>query len=151
MKKRVLAFAAAMVMLLGGCGKSSKYGDTFDFTMPASPTEFNLKAVYASSENENGSAGFDYNGRTYVMYGELDGELTSSDVGACLGYVVQDGVKVEAIRIFALASDSDMNFLVSADSEGVMEKPLFYRAADTADSDITIPSFIKDLGQDYWK
>ena len=140
--------AAAAALMLTACGDTSS---KIDFTMPDSPTEFNLTTVADPADETKSYAAIEYNGKTYVQFGILNGELTQSDVGPRLGYVVQDDVKIEDIGIFSLTFDADQNYLISLDDKGIMQNNTIFRNSETVGNDIEIPSFIESGNFDYWK
>lgn len=150
MKKIRIAVAAVMTALtLTACGNGTE--SKFDFTMPDTPTEF-VTTVIADSEDETTKyAAIEFDGKTYVSYGTLDGEIEQSDVGARLGYLVQDGQKLEEIGIFPLTADPEQNYLLSMDEKGIMESKTIFRNSETVGKDIETPSFIKSSDYNYWK
>lgn len=151
MKKMRIVFAAAaaaVALLMTACGDSAE--SKYDFTMPDQPTEFVTKVVNDPNEDSLSYAAVEYDGKTYVTYGTLEGELEQSDLGNCLGYMVQDGQKLEDVRIFTLAADPDQNYLLCMDKQGMMEKR-FFRNSETLGQDITTPSFIKTKDYSYWE
>ena len=149
MKKiKMFIAAAAAALMLTACGDTSS---KIDFTMPDSPTEFNLTTVADPADETKSYAAIEYNGKTYVQFGILNGELTQSDVGPRLGYVVQDDVKIEDIGIFPLTFDADQNYLISLDDKGIMQNNTIFRNSETVGNDIEIPSFIESGNFDYWK
>lgn len=77
--------------------------------------------------------------------------LSGSDVGECLGYIVQNGQKDENSRFFLLNEDTDCNYLVILETEGKMTQPSFMRAIDTQTKEITTPDYIQDLEYEFWK
>ena len=146
-KVHIAAAVAAVALLLGGCGTKNIY----DVPLPDQPVAFNTKLVTDPNDESIDYAALDFKGKTYVGYGELNGELTESDIGSCLGYLVQDGQKIEEIRIFTLASDPDMNYIFTMDNQGIMEKPTFFRNEETRERDIDTPAFIESSGYTYWE
>ena len=110
-----------------------------------------LKAYVNPDDPDDGYMSIEYKDRIYIPYGVLDGKLGGTDVGECLGYIVQDGEVVESSRVFTLSQDPDYNFLVDLNAEGFMDVPMFYRAIDTKGQDIDIPGYIYDQGYEVWK
>ena len=148
-KLRIAAAAAAVALLLTACGSSA--ASEFDFTMPDSPTEFVTTIVTDSEDSATQYPAIEFDGKTYVAYGTLDGDIQKSDVGSRLGYLVQDGQKLEEIGIFTLAADPDQNYLLSMDEKGIMENKTFFRNSETVGKDVLTPSFIKSSDYNYWK
>ena len=133
-----------ILSLLTGCSR-------IDYSLPETPIEFHTGTFVNPNDPDDAYQSLEYNGRTYIPYGTLKGQITSKDVGTCLGYVVQDGVKDENSRIYLLAEDPDANYLMNYYVGGIMDQPMFYRALDTTAQPIHIPTFIDDLGYEYWK
>lgn len=135
-----------LVFILSGCLKR------IDFSLPAEPVEFNT-GIYVSPDYSGETfLSLEYNGRTYIPYGNLKKSVNGNDVGECLGYYVQEGVKAEDVRIFLLRGDADANFLVRIDMTGFMSQPDFFRAIDTKDKKIAIPDFIEASDSDiFWE
>lgn len=146
-KKKQLSIITALCIagVLAGCGKK------IDYSLPADPIAFNTDTYVSPSDSEDTFRSIEYNGRIYIPFGTQKGNITADDLGECLGYVVQDGEKLEDSRIFLLAGDHDANFLGEFSTQNFMNPPMFLRAIDTLGEDITIPSFVEDLGYDYWK
>lgn len=145
---KIAAAAAAVVLLLTACGKSAE--SKYDFTMPDSPIEFVSTTVADPKDESLAYAAIQFNGKTYVSYGTLEGELDPAEVGSRLGYYVQDGEKIEKIGVFPLTSDPDQNYLFLMDEELVMNEITFFRNSETVGKDITTPSFIKSKNYSYW-
>lgn len=133
-----------ILSLLTGCSR-------IDYSLPQTPIEFHNGTFVNPNDPDDAYQSLEYNGRTYIPYGTLKGRITGKDVGACLGYIVQDGVKDENSRIYLLAEDPDANYLLSYYVGGIMDQPMFYRALDTTGQSIHTPRFIDDLGYEYWK
>ena len=133
-----------ILTLLTGCSR-------IDYSLPEDPIEFHTGTFVDPNDPDDAYQSIEYNGRTYIPYGTLKGHITGKDVGACLGYIVQDGVKDENARIYLLAEDPDANYLMDYYVGGIMDQPMFYRALDTTGQPIHTPSFIDDLGYEYWK
>lgn len=47
--------------------------------------------------------------------------------------------------------DTEQNFLMDYITDGVMEQPSFWRAADTKGKDLFVPAYIDSLGYEYWE
>ena len=148
MKKRLFGLilaAAFCVLFFAGCA------NRIDYSLPSNPTAFNTGTFVNPNDEDDAYQSIEYNGRTYVCYGTIKGKLDGNDVGECLGYIVQDGVKDENARVFKLTDDADGNYLVNIYVGGIMDQPIFYRAVDTAGKDIYTPKYIYDLGYDFWR
>jgi len=151
-KLKIAAVLASAAVFFAGCGsQSSQPQSKYDFTMPDPPTEFVTTTIVDSEDDTMKYAAIEFNGKTYVKYGTLNCDLDTSEVGSCLGYLVQDGHQLKEIGIFTLTSDPDMNYLVTLDSLGVMEHPSFFRNAETVGKDVSTPSFIVSENYNYWK
>lgn len=135
---------AIMLLTLAGCGHK------IDYSLPENPIEFNTSTFVNPVDSEDTYLSIDYNGRTYIAFGTFKGIVPESEMGDCLGYIVQDGVKMDDSRIFLLTADPDTNYLGRFETEGVMNQPDFFRAIDTVGKDITTPAYIDDLGYKYW-
>ena len=110
-------------------------------------------------ESDDWYLSFEYNNRTYLPYGTLKGTLKEKDLAKCIGYIVQDENSSSIIdennkdtRVYTLAEAKDNNFLmVYYIKTNLMNEPIFYRAIDTKEKDITIPKIINSLDYNYWK
>ena len=138
-------FAFFIILLLVGCGSR------IDYSLPANPIEFNTGTFINPNNPDDDYISIEYNGRTYIPYGTINGIVPKDEMGDCLGYIVQDGTKMEDSRIFLLAGDPDANYLGRFETEGVMNQPDFFRAVDTVGQEITTPKYIDDLDYDFWK
>lgn len=148
MKGKIATILATLVIAaicITGCS------GRIDYSLPDNPIEFNSSAFVNPTNAEDEYAAIEYKGRIYIPFGTLKGSLNNSDVGECLGFLVQDGQKLESVRILTLTSDDDVNFLLEQDTEGEMSQASFYRAVDTVGKEITIPAFIESLDYDYWR
>ena len=140
----IVALAILLILILAGCGSR------IDYSLPADPIEFNTGTFVNPADPDDDYISIEYNGRTYITYGTINGIVPKDEMGDCLGYIVQDGVKMETSRIFLLAGVPDANYLGRFETEGVMSQPDFFRAIDTVGKDITTPAYIDDLGYDFW-
>lgn len=140
----ILATLAIAILCITGCS------GRIDYSLPDNPIEFSSSVFVNPANAEDEYAAIEYKGRMYIPFGTLNGSLNNSDIGECLGFLVQDGQKLESVRILTLSADDDVNFLLEQDTEGDMSQASFYRAADTVRKDISIPSFIGSLDYDYW-
>ncbi len=134
-----------MIVAVTGCGSKIDYG------LPDNPIEFNTSTFANPSNEADEYSAIDYEGRKYIPFGTLKGSLGSADAGECLGYLVQEGQKLEEVRLFTLADDREVNYLVEIDTEGEMSQPSFYRAVDTVGKEIDVPPFIDSLDYAYWR
>ena len=143
---RQIVYAILFLMVfVAGCGNQ------IDYSLPSNAIEFNTGEFINPKDSEDVYTSIEYDNRTYIGYGTLKGRITNKDVENCLGYIVQDGDKMEDIRVFTLSSDANNNFLVQLSENGFMDPPVFLRAIDTVEKDIDTPSFIEDLGYAYWR
>ena len=149
-KIALVSIAAATALLLTACGESASSGSKYDFTMPDSPTEFVTTLVTDENDESKQYAAVEFDGKIYVSYGTLTEDLDQSEIGSRLGYLVQDGVKLEDIGLFPLTSDPDQNYILSMDKQGIMQNKTFFRNSETKGKEISTPSFIKSSGYDYW-
>ena len=143
--RSVVLIAAAFSLSFAGCGRR------IDYELPENPIEFHTGTFANPADLDDTYQSIEYNGRTYIGYGTLKGTIGGGDVGKCLGYIVQDGVKSLDIRIFLLNADPDANFLVQIFTDGFMNQPLFFRALDTRGKAIGIPEYVESLDYPYWK
>lgn len=149
-KLKIAAALAAAAILFAGCGAQPDSSSKYDFTIPDPRTEFVVTTITDAADDSVKYVALQFDGKTYIKYGTLNGELNSSDLGSCLGYLVQDDQKITDIGIFPLSSDPDMNYLVTLDNKGIMDKPSFFRNSETVGKDISTPSFIESEGNNYW-
>ena len=150
MKKKAISIAEACIVLLSILVLSS-CGSRIDYSLPANPIEFYTETFINPNNPDDKYISIEYNGRTYIPYGTINGIAPKYEMGDCLGFIVQDGVKMEDLRIFLLAGDPDANYLGRFETEGVMNQPDFFRAIDTVGQEIATPKYIDDLGYDFWK
>ena len=137
-------FALALATMAGCAAK-------IEARLPDNPLEFNTSEYANPSDEEDTYLSIDYRGRAYIPYGIVSGPFGNDDIGECLGYVVQDGEKLDDVRVCTLASDTDENYLVEIATEGFMDQPMVYRALDTAGKDIDTPPFVDSLDYDIWQ
>ena len=140
----LLLLILTLFAALCGCGHR------IDTTLPEDPLEFRTCNFVNPADPDDAYQSIEYRGRTYIPYGALKGRIDGNDVGACLGYPVQDGVKQEDIRICLLRGDPDANYLVRIFPNGIMDQPDFFRATDTQGKEIDTPRFIDSLGYAFW-
>ena len=143
--KLALLLLLALLAVLAGCGRGLAP------ELPEQPTEFVLEDYVNPSDPEDGYAVFPYKGRTYACYGTISRSLRAEDLGPCLGYTVQEGVKQTDLRVCLLAADPEANYLVRIPVGGFMDQPDFFRALDTAGKEIDTPDYIQSLDYDIWK
>ena len=141
----VFAALAALLLLLAGCGKR------IDSALPDTPIEFHTGLFVNPDDADDGYQSIEYNGRTYIVYGTIKHSIDGSDVGRCLGYIIQDGVIMKDERIFLLNADPDANYLVRIVTNGFMDQPVFFRALDTRGKKIETPSYIESLKYSCWE
>ena len=99
-----------------------------------------------------------YNNRTYIPYGSLKGHIKTKDIKECIGYIIQDENSSSYIdkndkdtRVYTLTKDNEENFLmVYYIGTTLMNEPDFFRAIDTNNKNINIPSFIDNEDYGYW-
>ncbi len=119
--------------------------------LPVDPIEFEM-GEFANEDNpEDGYRTIEYKGRTYLPYGTLGKTIRKNDIGTCLGYLVQDGEKLEEVRVYTLTGDTEQNYLMDYNQIGVMEQPSFWRAMDTKGKEVFTPAYIDSLGYEYWE
>lgn len=149
MNKRTLTMLISTVLIivfaLTGCGNK------IDYSLPDNPILFENGTVINPNDSDDTYLSIKYEGRTYIPYGTLSGTVTGKDIGECLGFIVQDGLQMEDVRIFLLAEDPEANYLARFETEGVMSQPEFFRAIDTIGKEVNTPDFITDLGYDIWQ
>lgn len=144
MKRLLPLFLAALLLLaLAGCGTP------VDYDLPEDPVEFHTTPFVNPDDPEDGYLAIEYEGRTYVPYGT--GSVGGTDVGPCLGYIVQDGEVRDGDRIFPLTADPELNYLAELTWQGFMDQPIFYRAIDTRGQDVKTPRFIQSLEYAFWE
>ena len=133
------------MLILAGCGKR------IDYELPVKPIEFHTGTFVNPADSDDTYQSIEYNGRTYIGYGTLKHSIDGDDVGACLGYIVQDGVIMKDVRVFLLNADPDANYLVRFSTGGIMDPPDFFRALDSKGKTINTPPYIDPLDYTYWK
>ena len=139
------AVPALAMLIMTGCGNNINY------ELPDKPEKFSTQTFISPEDKDDSYIAIEYNGRKYIPYGTLKGKLKGEDVGECLGYIVQDGTEDRNTRIYLLTADENSDYLAEINTEGFMEQPLFLRAEDTKGKNEDTPSYIKDLGYDFWR
>lgn len=99
-----------------------------------------------------------YNNRVYIPYGTLKGHIKTKDIKECIGYIIQDensssytDKNDKDTRVYTLTKDEDENFLmIYYIGTTLMSEPDFFRAIDTNNKNINIPSFIDNGDYGYW-
>ena len=139
--------AAIMLLFLAGCGKR------IDYELPEKPIEFHPGTFVNPADPDDTYQSIEYNERTYIGYGTLNGSIDGNDVGKCLGYAILDGVAVKDVRIFLLNADPGANYLylVQIFPDSFMNQPFFLRAFDTRGKTIDTPPYIDKLDYPFWK
>lgn len=148
MKNRIAAafcIASALLPVLAGCGKR------IDYELPEKPMEFHTGTFVNPADPDDSYLSIQYNGRTYIGYGTLNGSIDGTDVGKCLGYIIQDGTIMKKVRVFPLNADPDANYLVRIFTDTFMNQPFFFRALDTKGKTIDTPPYIDKLDYHYWE
>ena len=145
--KRLLcaAVSALAIFIMYGCGSSINY------ELPDEPEKFNTQTFVSPTDKDDSYIVIEYNGKKYIPYGTLKGKLKGKDVGECLGYIVQDGTEDRNTRIYLLTANENSDYLAEINTEGFMEQPLFLRAEDTKGKNTDTPSYIENLGYDFWR
>lgn len=154
MKKKLFVPILFGILILGLCGCGIKYPDLKDNAIA-----FNM-GEYTDESDDNAKYGtIEYNGRTYMPYGTLNGSLKSKNIRECIGYIIQNENSSPAVdgndketRVYTLAEDCDKNYLmVYYVGTVLMNQPDFWRAVDTKGNNIDTPKYIEPLGYNYWK
>lgn len=143
--KRLLAGAVMglTVFIMCGCGNGINYD------LPDEPQAFVMEKYVNPSDKDDDYETFVYNGRRYIPYGTLGKTLKGDDVGACLGYIVQDGVEDKGARIYLLTAADD--YLAEIFINAGMQQPIFFRAEDTIGKNTDTPSYIESLDYGIWR
>ena len=145
--KRLLCAAVSTLAIFMLCGCRSG----INYELPDKPEKFSTQTFVSPTDKEDSYIVIEYNGRKYIPYGTLKDKLKGKDVGECLGYIVQDGTEDRNTRIYMLTYNENNDYLAEINTEGFMEQPLFLRAEDTKGKNIDTPSYIEDLGYDFWR
>lgn len=129
--------------LILGCGKG------IDDTLPANPLVFE-SIDYTNPDNTSDSyMSIMYNGRIFVPFGTLENSINGKDIEACVGYIKNiENPEDTGMRIYTLKESDD--FLMNKISDTIMDQPMFYRAVDTKNSNISIPEYIASLDYAFW-
>ena len=154
MKNKLFGRFLLMLLLVGLTGCGIKYPE-----LKKDAIAFQTSSYIDKNDDDASYLTFEYNGRTYLPYGELKGFLKTSDLDKCIGYIIQDeksssivDINNKDTRIYTLSDDKENNFLMQyyiGTTE--MNQPTFYRAIDTKGKDINIPKMISDTDHNYWK
>jgi hypothetical protein len=143
-KLGVLLIPATLMMC--GCQRGS-YGINYD--LPDDPKAFVMEKYINPSDKDDGYETLVYNGRRFIPYGTTGRSINGDDVGACLGYIVQDGVEDKGARIYLLTATDD--YLAEIFINAGMQQPIFFRAEDTIGKNIDTPSYIHSLNYGVWR
>lgn len=130
--------------------------------LPENPIAFesyDMDNPYYDAEDDDGDEGYvafaaiEYNNRTYIPYGSLDGMIFPvMEYEECIGYLVDEEDPDDMdFRVYPLKDDPEHNFLATVLVSGFMEQPFYYRAIDTNEKDIEVPEYIDSYEYDYWK
>ena len=144
--KKLITLFAFIPLFFFSFGCAGMYGTV----LPSNPIAFSLFPVTDSKNTTDKYYSIEYNGRIYVPFGTAKSTLKKSDIDQCLGYL-DYGTGPNNIHICTLIADPNNDFLVRVYGYDPTEKPAFYRASDTYSQQINIPTYIMDLGFDYWK
>ena len=144
--KKVSILAVFIFISLLVCGCAGMYGTV----LPSNPIAFSSFPVTDSKNTNDKYYSIEYNGRIYVPFGTVKSTLKKSEIDQCLGYL-DFGTGPNNNHICTLTADPNNDFLVRVYGYDPTEKPAFYRASDTYHQQINIPTYIMDLGLDYWK
>ncbi len=144
--KKVSILAVFIFISLLICGCAGMYGTV----LPSNPIAFSSFPVTDSKNTNDKYYSIEYNGRIYVPFGTVKSTLKKSEIDQCLGYL-DYGTGPNNNHICTLTADPNNDFLVRVYGYDPTEKPAFYRASDTYHQQINIPTYIMDLGLDYWK
>ena len=143
-KLGVLLISATLMMC--GCQRGS-YG--INYELPDEPIKFSTQTFVSPVDKNDTYSAIKYNDRLYLPYGTLDKTLKGDDVGACLGYIVQDGVEDKGARIYLLTATDD--YLAEIFINAGMQQPIFFRAEDTIGKNIDTPSYSHSLNYGVWR
>ena len=144
MKRVILISGILMTIMFTGCGKSI-YPE-----LPENAIAFEMGEMTDITDNDSLYATFEYNGRTYMGYGTLNGSMKEKNINSCIGYLVQDGDTTTDIRVYTLTDNMDNDYLMTY-VDGVMNQPFFWRAVDTCGTTIDTPKYIESLGYSSWE
>ena len=144
MKKGILVlYSILATLVLSWCG--------MNLNLVSNPIEFNTSTFTNPSDDEDTYSSIRYNDRIYIPYWTLKWTMNNSEISECIGYIVQDWIKIEDTKICILNQDMQNNYLVEIDTVWFMSQPFFLRAIDTVWKDITTPEFIDNLDYDFWQ
>ena len=150
MKKKI--FLIIILFAITGCG--IKYPEPEENFIG-----FETKTYIDELDDEASYLTIEYDGRTYLPYGSLNGIIREEDIDKCIGYIIQDenassivDLNNKDTRIYTLMIDPEHNFLMEYYiGSQEMNKPSFYRAIDTKNKNIDIPKYIFNSNYNYWK
>ena len=141
-KLKIIAVAGALLLasLFSGCdiidGLKSKRPE-----LPAY-----AESVSRYIPDSSSLAHIDVNGRTYVPFASVKGNMFNSEFRECLGYL--DDNRSE--RIYTLCDDPFDNYLVVMNIDSFMDSPSVWRDFATYNKDILTPDFVDPLGNEEW-
>lgn len=128
----------AMSFILVGCGR-----ELYETQLPDNYILFDNFGFESKQVEEDVSAAFEYNGRTYYFYTYCR-YLYEDDVNKALGRLVSDGKEDDSYVIVSLSYNDSDDYLV-AHYEGnrfMAPQDEVYRAIDTRNKKIETPDYI---------
>lgn len=150
---RLMTIVITLSLLLVGCG-DTKYPDMSDDAIA-----FEMGEYIDESDDDAAYGTIEYEGRIYMPYGILGGNIDKKDIDKCVGYIVKDENSSSMIdendmdtRVYTLAGDPDHNYLMDYYiGSDLMNQPYFWRAVDTKGKEIDVPKYIDSLEYAYWE
>ena len=130
--------AVGAAALMAGCGDGA-------YALPADAPQLEQATYVNENDKEDTYNAIMYGGREYVCYGTLGGSFRDKEVEACIGYTGSDRNE----RVCTLRATKD--YIMQTYVNGVMDQPVFYRAADTLGKDIYTPDYIDSLDHELWQ
>ena len=138
-KAAALASTLVFTAMFSGCSLSLKNEKRFQ--LPADPESFEVIDVDSSSLNR-----IEADGRSYMPYGSLKGELKRINITACLGYLGND----RNLRVYTLHDDPYDNYLLVVNVDKMNETPDIWRDTSTYGEDIYTPPIVEPAGYEEW-
>ena len=130
--------AAGAAALLAGCGDGA-------YALPADAPRLEQATYVNENDKEDTYNAIIYDGREYVCYGTIGKHFRDKEVEACVGYTGSDTNE----RVCTLRATND--YIMQTYINGIMDQPMFYRAADTLGKEIYTPGFIESLDYELWQ
>lgn len=137
--QKIAVLPLCIVMLLSGCSLREKMH-------PQLALPENAQSISTKYDEDTGETFYYVNGKTYSLFGRLNGKVSDDSIRDCYGYVEGD----KDTRVYSLYEDPYDNYLMVRHVGGIMDQPEFLRAVDTKRTSIFTPEYIESAEMECW-